>query len=193
MFESVSQALLTLFLSVITPIPWWLALFHSVVRQKSKTVTTVCYFSIFGVIIVLAWWAFGHQDLFFGSRFTPTIVTRALGVLLFVSAFVVDRSVMKMLGLKRLAMIPEFHQEKGDQTFVATGIYRYSRHPRYVEYMLIALSTGLFFGYLFMFGYFIYLVLAFWVATNAEEAELIARFGDAYREYQKKVPRFFLV
>lgn len=183
---------LTLFVIVITPVPWWLILFHILVQKESRILAYLSYFSVCLVWVILGYFLFQHQDLLFGHKFLPNIFSRIIGIIFFAMAVIVDWNVIKTLGLKRLAMLPEFNRQDEAENFVATGIYRYSRHPRYVEYMLISTSAGFFFGYWFMFGFLAYLVMSFWLATIAEEAELIKRFGDSYRDYRKKVPRFFI-
>lgn len=190
--EAIVRTFLTLFIVVVGTIPWWLILFHYLAPHPSKTVRKVSYYGVIGVWVVLAFFAFQHQDFFFELKFVPNMLTRGLGIIFIILAGIIDWNVIKTLGLKRLAMVPELKQEKISEDFVATGIYHYSRHPRYVEYMLISIAAGLFFGYLFMFGFLVYLLASYWWATRAEEAELIKRFGEPYREYQKKVPRFFI-
>ena len=38
----------------------------------------------------------------------------------------------------------------------------------------------------FLLGFDEYVFLSFWLATYFEEAELVQRFGQAYRDYQKR-------
>ena len=190
--ETAVRFLISVFVVGITPVPWWLIIFHYLVRKQSKVITIVSYASIAIFWGILGFYVYHHMELLFGQRFTPTWVMRLLGFIVILLAATMDWKVMQTLGVKRLLMFVEMKQEKTHEQFVTSGIYQYARHPRYVEYMLIALSVVLFFGYIFMFYYLIYLILSFWLATSAEEKELVERFGNDYREYQKKVPRFFI-
>jgi protein-S-isoprenylcysteine O-methyltransferase Ste14 len=72
------------------------------------------------------------------------------------------------------------------------GPYAVSRHPMYLSEMILLLGWVIFYGsiavlitcvawYLF-FNYF---------AMPQEERVMEARFGEAYREYKNKVPRWF--
>ena len=72
------------------------------------------------------------------------------------------------------------------------GMYAFSRHPMYLSeltllfgwiifYGSIALVVALIIGYVLFNNY----------AIPQEERVLEAHFGEAYREYKKKVPRWF--
>lgn len=95
---------------------------------------------------------------------------------------------VSVLGLLLIAVgWRQIHRATG---LVTTGIYRYLRHPQY---------TGIF---LFTFGWILHwpsvitiilwpvLVMAYvWLARH-EEKYVAKEFGDAYREYAQKTPRF---
>ena len=81
--------------------------------------------------------------------------------------------------------VPELSCADGRQTLVREGIYRVVRHPVY----LTAAAFALVVNYL---GVYILFVSAFplvYLITVLEEHELIDRFGEAYRRYQREVPR----
>ena len=71
------------------------------------------------------------------------------------------------------------------------GIYARIRHPRYVEILFIT------FGYAAVANFAGPWVLAFLslplihAVVLLEERELEDRFGDAYRDYAARVPRYF--
>lgn len=76
--------------------------------------------------------------------------------------------------------------ERGD--LVTEGMFKYMRHPMYTFGMLVLISSPIMTANLtytiVIFG------LYFWIGSIYEEKNLIKRFGDDYREYQKNVPRF---
>jgi len=74
---------------------------------------------------------------------------------------------------------------------VVTGFYRYVRNPIYVGVLLIFLGHFLWFGY---WALLIYTVFAF-IGVHSfvvlyEEPTLTRKFGLAYEEYLKRVPRW---
>lgn len=77
-----------------------------------------------------------------------------------------------------------------DATLVTSGPYRYVRHPLYTSGMLslpgFALLTG---SWPVAAGGFLAL-LTLAVRTRREERLLVERFGDAYRTYAARTPRY---
>lgn len=76
------------------------------------------------------------------------------------------------------------------QILVTKGPYRWFRHPMYTSFAFIALAY-----WLISTNWFIALIgLIYWIIVaskvSTEEAVLIEKFGDAYREYMKHTGRF---
>ena len=73
---------------------------------------------------------------------------------------------------------------------VAVGFYRYTRNPMYVGILAAILGHFLWFGY---WNLLIYAVVVFFAfntfVTYYEEPTLKRKFGAAYEEYRKRVPR----
>jgi protein-S-isoprenylcysteine O-methyltransferase Ste14 len=74
---------------------------------------------------------------------------------------------------------------------VVTGPYRYVRNPIYVGVVLIFLGHFSWFGY---WALLLYTVLAFigvhFFVVLYEEPTLKTKFGAAYEDYRRKVPRW---
>ena len=74
---------------------------------------------------------------------------------------------------------------------VAIGFYRYVRNPMYVGILSAILGHFLWFGYWNLLIYGIVVFLAFHTfVTYYEEPTLKKKFGAAYAEYLKRVPRW---
>ena len=73
---------------------------------------------------------------------------------------------------------------------ITTGLYRYSRHPIYigvfVQYIGIGIASA---SGLFLLLTIISIALSILVAP-AEERFCCEKYGDAYREYMKRTPRW---
>ena len=67
-------------------------------------------------------------------------------------------------------------------TLVINGPYRWIRHPLYTAAAMLALATFL------AAGCAVFLLLA--IRTRQEEENLVARFGDDYRNYMQRTGRF---
>ena len=76
-------------------------------------------------------------------------------------------------------------------SLVTGGVYRWTRHPIYVAFDLLFVGTFL------LLGRLSFLVLALvWVPLlhaimNREERLLTGLYGDAYRDYSRRVGRYF--
>lgn len=140
--------------------------------------------AIFALIVLNAphWFenALGTQQLVSWLLLLVSVVLVVWGVVL-----------LRRLGRSRPTTVgsPEFEWEN-TETLVTTGIYRHIRHPMYSALLFLA------WGALLKSVSIITLVLAV-VATiavaataKAEEAENVTRFGQEYRDYMKRIPRF---
>lgn len=113
-----------------------------------------------------------------------------IGVIVLAAAMAIEFLTQKALGTKRIFGSSEFGQRK-DQ-LITDGIYKYARHPRYLEHPLWSLGLGLTFGYTSLIWFSLYLLIGFAVVAYFEEQELIKRYGEGYLEYKKKTPAFFI-
>ena len=74
---------------------------------------------------------------------------------------------------------------------VAVGFYRYVRNPMYVGILAAILGHFLWFGYWNVLIYGVLVFIAFHTfVTYYEEPTLKRKFGAAYEDYLRKVPRW---
>lgn len=74
---------------------------------------------------------------------------------------------------------------------VVTGFYRYVRNPIYVGVLLIFLGHFLWFGYwaLLIYAMVAFVIVHYFIVLY-EEPTLKRKFGAAYEDYLKRVPRW---
>jgi protein-S-isoprenylcysteine O-methyltransferase Ste14 len=74
---------------------------------------------------------------------------------------------------------------------VIQGIYKHTRNPIYIAYMLIWFGEFFIFGKLLLLFYAIALMFIIHLGVVFyEEKSLLKRFGGGYNNYCKKVPRW---
>lgn len=77
---------------------------------------------------------------------------------------------------------------------VAVGFYRYTRNPMYVGVFSVIVGHFLWFGFWYLLIYAVVVFLAFnTFVAYYEEPTLRKKFGAAYEDYCKRVPRWFSV
>ncbi len=76
---------------------------------------------------------------------------------------------------------------------VTSGPYAYVRNPMVTGAFIALFGLGFVLGSLSLVCIFtpLFIILIVWYITALEEPELQNRLGDEYRQYQKKVGRFF--
>ncbi|MCB0034280.1 MAG: isoprenylcysteine carboxylmethyltransferase family protein [Anaerolineales bacterium] len=83
------------------------------------------------------------------------------------------------------------HATRQDHQLITSGPYQWIRHPLYTFgftfFLAISVATSLWWVTM---GLLIPMAVLFW-RTPQEEQNLIAEFGDEYREYMKQTGRYF--
>ena len=177
-------AALVLFLQLPIPLYWFVM--HPQVsywrrNQKAGYITGVLL-SWFPVTVLLVIF---HRELFRANR--PPLWEIIAGFMLIIFEVWIFRRVHRDLGAKRLVGQTEL---SGGGEIVHRGIYALIRHPRYMGSFLAILGACFLAGTRAM-----WVVAAIWlvltrIAIALEERELRDRFGTAYEEYCRRVPRF---
>jgi protein-S-isoprenylcysteine O-methyltransferase Ste14 len=72
------------------------------------------------------------------------------------------------------------------------GLYAFSRHPMYLSEQVLMFGWVVFYGSLaVLMASVLWLAFFNFYAMPQEERTLESHFGEAYREYKQKVPRWF--
>lgn len=82
------------------------------------------------------------------------------------------------------------YQAQQRQELATTGVYAHVRHPQYDGFVLVMFGFLLQWPTLLTLAMFPILVVMYWRLAKVEEREAIAAFGDAYRDYVRRVPGF---
>ena len=85
---------------------------------------------------------------------------------------------------------PSVSGVKKDTVLVTTGLYGFVRHPIYSGAFIFLAAMTLVAANLLILLPTLALLTLLYASIGEEEAILIDRFGDEYREYMKRTPRF---
>ena len=94
-----------------------------------------------------------------------------------------------ILGWKQIYQDYWRHKE-GQGKLVTGGIYKYIRHPQYTGFLLMTLGMLFEWATLPLLIMYPILVILYLRLAKKEEADMLAEFGDAYRQYMKVTNRF---
>jgi len=73
---------------------------------------------------------------------------------------------------------------------ITRGMYRYSRHPLYISSLLIYLSVGIASASWVFLLIFIVQLVSISIAAVGEERYCLEKYGDDYRVYLDRTPRW---
>ena len=93
------------------------------------------------------------------------------------------------LGLAILVGLPEVSPDTHPPRLLTKGIYARVRHPRYLGFILALIAMALFANHLSLYLLLFTGLPAIYLLVVVEERELRQRFGAAYEDYCRQVPR----
>ena len=76
---------------------------------------------------------------------------------------------------------------------VSNGIYRFTRNPYFVSYLLMSAAYTILLQNLLLLGLSVILFFAIHKMIIKEEEYLYSKHGDEYTQYKAKVPRYIIV
>jgi protein-S-isoprenylcysteine O-methyltransferase Ste14 len=119
------------------------------------------------------------------------IIRYAIAVILFLTGLMMAIRAIQIFGIDYMVVLYLYFPE--ESKIQKNEIYSALRHPTYAGALIIGLGGTFFVFTGFSFLAFLIFIAAFYIHIHfIEEKELIARFGNAYIDYRKKVPAFFV-
>jgi len=180
-------ALIVIMLWPIIPL-WWIPV-HGANRFIRKP-----GFVIYPITFVL--WAISvypiymNRTFLLGFRIDFSVIIRVLGILLAFAGIILQMWVLKSLSARVITGVPEVINGETAR-LITGGPFSRVRHPTYLSHSLffigIFLSTGtMATGFVALIDFIIVAL----IIVPMEEKELLSRFGDEYRLYMARTPRF---
>ena len=156
-------------------------------RRFSPWVT----YSILGAATgLMMWGVYLLKEPLMASDFGTNYVTIFFGVVAWILGSIIALKRRRHLTAAVLSGLPQVSAGRYPGTLLQEGIYGTLRHPRYVEVLLWVLGYALFGNYLSLYLGFLLTIPSLLFVVELEERELNQRFGDAWEEYARRVPRF---
>lgn len=189
MLDSVRYWLAVLTLISMPPAVFYWYLIHPFAEAWRKLGRLPTYLIVAAVCVTMGYGLWRVRDpLLAGDLgFNPWLT--GLGALLYLIAAYLELQCRKQLKFYILAGAPELSRDNPGK-LLDQGIYSRIRHPRYVSLGFGTTGIALFVNYLGIYVLLLGLVPLIYGIVLLEERELRGRFGDAYVDYSRRVPRF---
>ena len=126
------------------------------------------------------------SPIFLGNQLL-SIVTFIIGLIIILIGFLTAIRTLAVFGIDYMSLVYVYYPDESE--LKENEIYSIIRHPTYFAVMLIALGGWI--GYLSVYALTSFLLFVIGINIHlkfVEEKELLERFGQDYRDYQKKVP-----
>jgi len=139
----------------------------------------------------LAYLIYRNRTFVLQFKINPSVILSITGITLLVLGTLLHVWTGQLLGLWGLVGLPEVSTKiKGELT--TRGPFAVVRHPTYFAHVMmfsgIFLMTGVIaIGIITLLDF----LLVYIIIIPLEEKELLNRFGEGYRLYKKRVPKFF--
>jgi protein-S-isoprenylcysteine O-methyltransferase Ste14 len=149
------------------------------------------YFIVASVALVFGALLVTFRELLLGADFGTNWRLVVIALVLYSVVIWLESQYWRRLSIAILFGIPELsppEQRKG--VLIQDGIYGVVRHPRYLSAGVAVIAHALFINYAGMYILIVLLAPVGYSMILIEERELIDRFGEKYRRYQRAVPRF---
>ena len=135
--------------------------------------------------------AFQYRSALLGTDLGTNWLLITLSIILFGFMAWFERTYWHNVSWKVLVGLPEISPaNQSKRTVMRHGLYGVMRHPRYFSGALGLAAGVLLANYSGTYLLALLLVPMGYLLIRVEERELVARFGDDYRNYQREVPRF---
>ncbi len=178
------------YLIVFVPIPLMWIIVHTTTSFWRKVGKWTYGLAII-VWILSAFFFTSYKENVLGMQHPFVILPFIAGIMALFLALYIETQQRRVFSLKTLIGFPEIMPKQYPGRLVTSGIYGKIRHPRYVSYILLGWSLAFLTRYVGGYVFAILLAFSFYIIMILEERELQKRFGRAYEDYMRKVPRLW--
>ena len=188
--DSIRHFLAVLELVVLPPGACFWLVIHPCTRWWRTVGAVRTYLTLVTVWVVASVLLFQIRDLLIGRDLGTNWNLIAISSVFFAGMTALELQYWKHLSVGTLIGLPELsrpEQRKGK--LLREGIYGVVRHPRYLSALVSLVGIALVSNYIGLYILVLLLLPVGHLTMVLEERELVERFGDAYRQYQREVPR----
>ncbi len=157
------------------------------IRGKNRE---AIFATLFFILFIALSFMFSIQNEQFGKiTFQYNYIYTAIGIIILILNLII--SAAALIHLRDSWRVGVLENQKTD--LVTTGIYKYSRNPYFVSYLLMFIAYAIILQNLVLLGL---ALIGFGFVHSMimkEEAYLTTEHGENYLQYKKEVPRYLIV
>ncbi len=165
-------------------------LIHPFARHWRKLGPARTYLIVLPLVIALGTVAYHFRVPLLGKDLGTNWILIGIALLLYLSTTWFEFQYWKQINIATLVGLTELSPTGNEPGKLAReGIYARVRHPRYASAALGLIGNLMVINYLGLYVLFLVLIALGTGLLALEERELVERFGEAYRQYQREVPQ----
>jgi len=190
MIDRIRYVLAVLCIITLPPGVLFWFLIHPWARWWRRLGPLGTYLIVVPVVVALGVLLFRIRGRFLGADLGMRWSLTTIGAVLYGVSTWIALQHWRHLSIATMIGIPELspaEQRKGK--LLKDGIYRVVRHPRYLSAGLAVIAVALFVDYVGVYLLILVLFPLGYPMLVFEERDLVDRFGEEYRQYQREVPR----
>lgn len=189
MLETVRYWLAVLTIITLLPAVLYWYLIHPFAKSWRKLGRPQTYLIVVALCVAMGYGLWQVREPFMLADYGFNAWLTGVGLILYVIAIYIEIRCRKHLKFYILAGAPELSRDDPGK-LLEQGIYGRIRHPRYMSLAFGMTGATLFMNYLGIYLLLFASVPLFFGLVLIEERELRERFGEAYVDYSRRVPRF---
>lgn len=189
MLDAARYWLAVLTLISLPPALFYWYLIHPFARTWRRLGRLPSYLIVIALCVAMGYGLWQARDplLRVDYGFNPWLT--GIGLVLYSISVYVELRCRKYLKFTILAGAPELSRDQPGK-LLDQGIYGRIRHPRYIALAFGMTGMALFMNYFATYVLVLASVPLLYILVLFEERELRERFGEAYVDYSRRVPRF---
>jgi protein-S-isoprenylcysteine O-methyltransferase Ste14 len=176
---------------VIAPagLMFWFVI-HLGARRWRRFGATRTYVIVLPPLVALIALLFRFRDRLLGADHGANRPLIAIALVLYGASTWIELRCWRQLSIRTLVGIPEVSRAGSSAgKMLSDGVYGVVRHPRYLSAGIGVIGNALLVNYVGVYAMIAVVFPIGLVLLVFEERELVDRYGDAYRRYQREVPR----
>ncbi|HEY1264149.1 MAG TPA: isoprenylcysteine carboxylmethyltransferase family protein [Terriglobales bacterium] len=151
-------------------------------RRRSPYLVLLPVWMMMWVVLAAVSWRWKNVTLYDTPlTWVPALEFLAAGIGLYIGS-------ARHFSVAQLGGLPELFPRHREQRLVTAGLRKRVRHPVYLGHLCEMLAWSIGTGLVACYALTVFAIITGAFMIRVEEEELVKRFGDAYHEYQQRVP-----